>query len=159
MTYQSEAQLEENLIKQLGGLGYQRVTIKDEKDMLANLKNQLEKHNEVVLSNAEFAKVLNHLSKGNIFDKAKFKFQLGDPDAYYVHHLSRFEFALNCFFFKSNIARQPAPYTAKCIDDWSETEYNIQPTVNYSIAVSKLDIIALLSCTMLIVEHSIKVSV
>jgi hypothetical protein len=63
------------------------------------------------------------------------------------------------FFFKSNIERQPAPYTAKCIDDWSETEYNIQPKVNYSIAVSKLDIIALLSCTMLIVEHSIKVSV
>ena len=27
----------------------------------------------------------------NVFDKAKFKFQLGDPDAYYVHHLSRFE--------------------------------------------------------------------
>jgi hypothetical protein len=49
---------------------------------------------------------------------------------------------LNCFIFKSNIARQPAPYTAKCIDDWSETEYNIQPTVNYSIAVSKLDIIS-----------------
>ena len=25
------------------------------------------------------------------FDKAKLKFQLGDPDAYYVHHLSMFE--------------------------------------------------------------------
>ena len=37
--------------------------------------------------------------------------------------------------FQSNISRQPYPYTSKCINDWSETEYNIQPIVNYSIAV------------------------
>jgi hypothetical protein len=27
----------------------------------------------------------------NIFDKAKLKFQLSDPDAYYVHHMSMYE--------------------------------------------------------------------
>lgn len=27
----------------------------------------------------------------NIFDKARFKFQLVDPDAYYVHHMSMYE--------------------------------------------------------------------
>lgn len=27
----------------------------------------------------------------NMFDKAKFKFQVADPDAYYVHHMSMFE--------------------------------------------------------------------
>lgn len=27
----------------------------------------------------------------NIFDKAKLKFQLADPDAYYVHHMSMYE--------------------------------------------------------------------
>jgi len=42
---QSEAQLEDNLISQLQGLEYDRVTIKDEKDLLDNLKKQIEIHN------------------------------------------------------------------------------------------------------------------
>ncbi len=27
----------------------------------------------------------------NVFDKARWKFQFADPDAYYVHHMSRYE--------------------------------------------------------------------
>ena len=42
MTKQSEAQLENNLIKQLAGLGYQNVTIKDGDALVSNLKAQLE---------------------------------------------------------------------------------------------------------------------
>jgi type I restriction enzyme R subunit len=44
-TIESEAQLENNLIKQLQGLEYDLVTIKDEKELLDNLKKQLEIHN------------------------------------------------------------------------------------------------------------------
>jgi type I restriction enzyme R subunit len=44
-TIQSEAQLEKNLIKQLQGLEYDFVVIKDEKELLNNLKKQLEIHN------------------------------------------------------------------------------------------------------------------
>ena len=50
MATQSEAQLEENLITRLGGLGYDRITIPDEAALVANLKRQLEKHNDVTLS-------------------------------------------------------------------------------------------------------------
>ena len=71
MTTQSEYILEENLIKQLQVLGYQKVLIKDESGLIANLKTQLEKHNKVSLSEQEFKQVLNQLSKGNIFEKAK----------------------------------------------------------------------------------------
>jgi hypothetical protein len=39
--------------------------------MHANLRAQLGKHNGVTLSDSEFAKVLNHLDKGNVFEKAK----------------------------------------------------------------------------------------
>ena len=60
---QSEAQLENNLIKQLQGLEYDSVTIKDEKDLEANLKHQLEMHNNITLSDKEFGRVLNHLNK------------------------------------------------------------------------------------------------
>lgn len=71
MNYQSEYQLEQNLLTQLETLGYERVAITDEKDLLSNLKKQLEKHNGHSFSEKEFAKILNHLNKGNVFDRAK----------------------------------------------------------------------------------------
>ena len=70
MTTQSEQVLENNLISQLSTLGYERVTIKDEADLLVNLKKQIEIHNKVSLSDKEFSKVMNHLDKGNVFEKA-----------------------------------------------------------------------------------------
>ena len=71
MTTQPEQLLENNLVAQLQLLGYNFVTIADEKYLLANLKNQLEKHNGIQLTGKEFDRVLNILSKGSIFDKAK----------------------------------------------------------------------------------------
>lgn len=71
MTTQSEQILENNLIEQLGSLGHSIVSIADETQLLANLKTQLEKHNKICLSDNEFAKVLNHLNKGNVFERAK----------------------------------------------------------------------------------------
>ncbi|MEO9863541.1 MAG: type I restriction endonuclease subunit R [Yoonia sp.] len=72
MSYQSEAQLEDDLVKRLtGGLGYAPVTLPDMAAMHTNLRSQLGKHNDVTLSDAEFAKVLNHLDKGNVFERAK----------------------------------------------------------------------------------------
>lgn len=68
---QPEYILEQNLIKQLEGLKYEKVSIKDEDDLLSNLKKQLEKHNKTKLSDLEFQQVLNKLSKGNIFERAK----------------------------------------------------------------------------------------
>ncbi|BEG99004.1 type I restriction endonuclease subunit R [Bacteroides sedimenti] len=71
MTTQPEQLLENNLIAQLQQLGYTYVAISDEKELLANLKRQLEKHNNIELSSKEFDRVLNILSKGSVFDKAK----------------------------------------------------------------------------------------
>jgi len=71
MTTQSEAQLENNLIQQLAGLGYARVTINDEATLVANLKRQLEVFNNTTFSAKEFAGILNHLGKGNVFERAK----------------------------------------------------------------------------------------
>lgn len=71
MSTQSEAILEENLLKQLVSLGYEKVIVRDETELLANLKKQLEKHNKTTLDDVEFARILNHLNKGNVFEKAK----------------------------------------------------------------------------------------
>lgn len=71
MTAQPEQILEKNLIAQLTRLGYKTVVVKDEKDLLENLKTQLEKHNKVVISQQEFKQILNHINKGNVFERAK----------------------------------------------------------------------------------------
>ena len=71
MTHQSEQILENNLIAQLITLGYSFVTINDEKDLLSNLKSQVEKHNNISLSDKEFDRILNILNKGGVYDKAK----------------------------------------------------------------------------------------
>lgn len=71
MTHQSESQLEKTLIRQLGRLGFLSVVIEGEKALLDNLRAQLEKFNKTKFSGKEFKKVLNHLNKGDRFQKAK----------------------------------------------------------------------------------------
>ena len=71
MTTQSEQALENGLIRQLETLGFEKVQIDNEKDLIANLKRQLEKHNKIRLSDSEFKQVLNKMNRGNIFERAK----------------------------------------------------------------------------------------
>jgi type I restriction enzyme R subunit len=71
MSKQPEQILEEQLIAKLQTSGYTVVHIQNETDLLANLKIQLGKHNNITFSKKEFEKVLNVLSKGSVFEKAK----------------------------------------------------------------------------------------
>ena len=71
MSKQTELVLEEQLVGQLVKLGYGLVYLKDENDLIANLKTQLEKHNKIKFSDKEFERVKNILSKGSVFEKAK----------------------------------------------------------------------------------------
>lgn len=72
MTYQSEWQLEQALINQLSTLEYDVVKIRNEQDMLSNLRKTLWFHNDgIVFSDTEFDQVLNWLNKGNVFERAK----------------------------------------------------------------------------------------
>ncbi|WP_340201934.1 type I restriction endonuclease subunit R, EcoR124 family [Ascidiimonas sp. W6] len=71
MSTQPEQVLENQLIAQLASIGYTKVSIPDEATLLANLKTQLEKHNNITLTAKEFERVLNLLSKGSVFEKAK----------------------------------------------------------------------------------------
>ena len=64
MSRQSEQILEEQLIVQLQKLRYGYAAINTETDLIANLKAQLEKHNNIAFSKTEFDKVLNILIKG-----------------------------------------------------------------------------------------------
>ena len=95
---QSEQQLEDNLIKRLNRLGYDSVNISTADELRGNLKAQLNIHNADALkgaglTDAEFAKVLNHLDKGNVFARAKTlrdRFQLtrNDGSSCYLRFLN-----------------------------------------------------------------------
>jgi type I restriction enzyme R subunit len=89
MTTQSEAKLEQELINQLAGLGYQNIPINDEQSLLSNLKTQLEKFNNTSFSDKEFAAIQNHLAKGNVFQKSKtlrdyYHLNKDDGESFYV---------------------------------------------------------------------------
>jgi len=71
MNTQPEQILENSLIAQLVQLGYKSVVIKDETDLLANFKLQLEIQNKVKLSDNDFKQILNYINKGNIFVRSK----------------------------------------------------------------------------------------
>ncbi len=71
MSKQPEYILEEQLVELLQKLSYEPVMIKDEKELISNLKIQIEKHNKIIFSEQEFEKVLNILSKGSVFEKSK----------------------------------------------------------------------------------------
>jgi len=71
MSTQAEQVLEDKLVDQLIKQGFESVCINDESGLLANLKVQLKKLNNIQLSEIEFKQVLNHLAKGTIFEKAK----------------------------------------------------------------------------------------
>jgi type I restriction enzyme R subunit len=102
MPHQSEQILEDKLLAQLKELGYKYITIKDEADLLLNLKSQLEKHNKITLNDNEFKRVINHLNKGNVFEKAKTlrdKMQLtkDDGESIYIEFIQQEHWCQNQF--------------------------------------------------------------
>ena len=108
MSKQSEAILEENLLKQLQLQKYERVIIKDDKDLEKNLKSQLEKHNKTTITDTEFKRVLNHLNKGNVFEKAKIlrdKYVLpcDDGTTKYIEFMNSEQWCQNLFQVTSQV--------------------------------------------------------
>ena len=89
MSYQSEAQLEEQMIRQLVVQGFERTYVSDRDGLFSNLKTQLEKFNDKTFTTKEFEKILNHLYKGGVYQKAltlrdRFQLELEDGTSFYV---------------------------------------------------------------------------
>lgn len=102
MPTQSEAQLEESLITRLGALGWAPVALRDEAAVIANLKAQLEAHNGLTLTEGEFARVLNHLDKGTVFERAKtlrdrYHLIREDGSSEFIEFMNTREWCQNCY--------------------------------------------------------------
>lgn len=110
MATQSEAALEEGLIKTLVDNSYERVVIKEEENLKENFKIQLEKHNAKELAlhgrkhftDKEFDRILIHLEGGTRFEKAKklrdlFPLETKDGDRIWVSFLNTQSWCQNEF--------------------------------------------------------------
>ena len=79
MSVQSEAALENGLIATLQKMNYEYVHIEEEKNLSANFKRQLEKHNKKKLeelgrtefTESEFEKILIYLEGGTRFERQR----------------------------------------------------------------------------------------
>lgn len=99
---QSEALLEQSLLTQLSSIGYSLVQVQDGDTLLLNLKSQLEAFNNTKFSQKEFDAILNHLEKGNVFDKAKtlrdrFHLVKENGESYYVRFFNNDDWTKNLF--------------------------------------------------------------
>jgi len=108
---QSEQELEQNLIQRLTGLGYEPVTLSNAAALTANLKTQLEKHNGIKLSDPEFKSILNHLDKGNVFDRAKrlrdkMELSRDDGTTFYLEFLNTEHWCQNQYQVTNQVTQQ-----------------------------------------------------
>lgn len=107
MSYQSEAQLEENLIKQLVNQGFNRVTITDEEQLKNNFRNELFEHNKAKLNNEpftdkEFERILRHIEGKSVFQSAmvlrdKFILEREDGSEVYIEFFDTQNWCKNRF--------------------------------------------------------------
>jgi type I restriction enzyme R subunit len=110
MATQSEAALEECLIKKLADGGYQRVKINDKNDLEKNFRAQLEKFNKIELEDHEFKQILTFMEAGNVFDKAKklrdrYPLQREDGTVY-VRFLNKKDWCKNLFQVTNQITME-----------------------------------------------------
>ena len=110
MSTQSEAVLEETLIKRLSENGYERIKIKNEDELIVNFRIQLEKLNKCTFTDEEFTKILLFLDQGSIFDKAK---KLRDhyyidrkENPFYIKFLNQKDWCKNIFQVSNQITME-----------------------------------------------------
>jgi type I restriction enzyme, R subunit len=111
MPPQSENALEDALIAQLKGMEYSFAVIENEAAMMANLKHQLEIHNNIVFTLTEFDRILNHLNTGNVFERAKilrdrFALKRDNNETVYIRFINMDDWCLNEFQITSQVAMQ-----------------------------------------------------
>lgn len=116
MVTQSEEILEQGLIKTLQEMSYEYISIKEEENLYANFKLQLEKHNRKELAlhgresftDKEFDKILLYLEGGSRFEKAKKlrdlkDFQLENGERVWIEFINKQQWCQNEFQVSNQI--------------------------------------------------------
>ncbi len=107
MSYQSEAELERQLVEWLSSSGYTHVLINSEAALMHNFREQLECHNKeklagIALSDKEFERILAHIEGKSVYQSAKilrdkFVLQRDDGTSIYMEFMNTRKWCQNRF--------------------------------------------------------------
>ena len=107
MSYQSELELEKNLVNQLKEQGYNKIKISNEEELKNNFRVQLFEYNKAKLNNKpftnkEFERILRHVEGKSVFQSAKilrdkFILEREDSSEVYIEFFNTKEFSKNIF--------------------------------------------------------------
>lgn len=133
--YQTEQDLENDFIHRISLLGYEYLPINNEKDLIDNLKLQLEKLNNISLSNKEWGKIKEKLITSNLSIKDKTRIIQQN----YIIDLIRDDGSLFNFFLidKNNIHNN----SMQVINQYEENKGRRKTRYDVSILVNGLPLI------------------
>ena len=134
--YQSEAQLEEQFIKDLCSIGYTYLNIHEENDLLVNLRHQLEKLNNTSFSDDEWNQLYNDkISNNNLGIKEKTKIIQQD----YIFELHRDDGSLvNIYLIdKDNIHNN----SMQVINQYEENKGNHDTRYDVTVLVNGIPLV------------------
>ena len=130
---QSEEMLEQGLIQALQEMSYEYVSIKEEVNLQANFKAQLEKHNRKELAlhgrehftDKEFDKILLYLEGGTRFEKAKKlrdlkNFQLENGERVWIEFINKQQWCQNEYQVSNQIT----------VEDRKKCRYDVTILIN-----------------------------
>lgn len=119
MGYQSEYGLEENVVKQLQDLGYERVSLRNETQLIENFRRILNERNAdklegAPISDSEFKRIMIDISDKSVFESAqilrdKYVLERDDETKVYLSLMNIKKWCQNTFQVTNQVSMKNPP--------------------------------------------------
>ena len=130
MGYQSEYGLEENVVKQLQDLGYERVTLRNETQLIENFRHILNERNAdklegTPISDSEFKRIMIDISDKSVFESAqilrdKYVLERDDETKVYLSLMNIKKWCQNTFQVTNQVS----------VNDTHKSRYDVTVLIN-----------------------------
>lgn len=130
MGYQSEYDLEENVVKQLEDLGYERVSLRNEAQLKENFRNILNERNAdklegTPISDSEFKRIMIDISDKSVFESAqilrdKYVLERDDETKVYLSLMNIKKWCQNTFQVTNQVS----------VNDTHKSRYDVTVLIN-----------------------------
>ena len=130
MGYQSEYGLEENVVKQLQDLGYERVSLRNEKQLIENFRRILNERNAdklegTPISDSEFKRIMIDISDKSVFESAqilrdKYVLERDDETKVYLSLMNIKKWCQNTFQVTNQVS----------VNDTHKSRYDVTVLIN-----------------------------
>ncbi|MGO2869803.1 MAG: type I restriction endonuclease subunit R [Staphylococcus equorum] len=130
MGYQSEYDLEENVVKQLQDIGYERVTLRNETQLIENFRHILNERNAdklegTPISDSEFKRIMIDISDKSVFESAqilrdKYVLERDDETKVYLSLMNIKKWCQNTFQVTNQVS----------VNDTHKSRYDVTVLIN-----------------------------